>query len=135
MNPSGILNFLARFQSYELVKDIPYLDGPRRRLDVYRPRALSNVPVIVFFYGGSWQTGAKESYHFLASTFAARGYVIIVPDYRVYPEIKFPAFLQDGAEAVRWVYANAAKYGGDSKQLYVMGSFCRRPHRRHVGNG
>jgi len=129
LSPAFLLNTAARLQPYDVAKDIAYADGSRRRLDVYRPsnarqvpiQAPIQAPVIVFFYGGSWQTGSKETYLFLAATLAARGFVVIVPDYRVYPEVKFPDFLGDGAKAVRWAKDNAAAYGGDPSRVFIMG--------------
>lgn len=121
LSPAFLLNTAARIQPYDVAKDIAYADGSRRRLDVYRPGNARPAPVIVFFYGGSWQTGSKETYLFLAATLAARGYVVVVPDYRVYPEVKFPDFLGDGAKAVRWAKDNAGAYGGDPSQVFVMG--------------
>ncbi len=119
--PALLLNAVARLQHYDSLTDIAYGDGERRKLDVYRPATTRNAPVIVFFYGGSWQAGAKETYLFLASTLAARGYVVVVPDYRLYPEVTFPDFLKDGAQAIRWARDNAAAHGGDPARLYLMG--------------
>jgi acetyl esterase/lipase len=101
--------------------DISYADGARRKLDVYQPRDAANAPVIVFFYGGSWQRGDKSLYRLLAGVLTARGYVVVVPDYRIYPEVKFPDFLADGAMALRWTHDNIATFGGDSHRLFVMG--------------
>ena len=78
-------------------------------------------PVIVFFYGGSWQSGNKSIYKFVGSALARRGYVLVVPDYRVYPEVIYPAFLEDGALAVRWTKDNATLFGADPNMLFVMG--------------
>ncbi len=101
--------------------DIRYADGARQKLDVYRARRADGAPVIVFFYGGRWQSGAKGWYRILAKTLDARGYVVIVPDYRLYPEVKFPGFVTDGARALRWTRDNVAAYGGDPCRLFVMG--------------
>jgi acetyl esterase/lipase len=101
--------------------DIPYADGARRKLDVYQPRAAAGAPVVVFFYGGRWSSGAKGLYRIFAGALTARGYVVVIPDYRLYPEVKFPAFVEDGAMAVRWTRGNIAKFGGDPQRLFVMG--------------
>jgi acetyl esterase/lipase len=77
--------------------------------------------VVVFFYGGSWQSGSRDTYRFLGSALARRGIVTVVPDYRVYPEVTFPAFLEDGAAAVDWVRDNVARYGGDRERIVLMG--------------
>jgi acetyl esterase/lipase len=101
--------------------DISYGDGARRKLDVYQPRAAAGAPVIAFFYGGRWSSGAKRLYRIFAAALTARGYVVVIPDYRLYPEVKFPAFVEDGAMAVRWTRDNIAKFGGDPHRLFVMG--------------
>jgi acetyl esterase/lipase len=120
-NPAAPLNALARRDGLDVSSSLAYADGPRQTLDIYRPRDAKAAPVIVFFYGGSWQDGNKETYRFVATSLARRGYATIVPDYRVYPEIRFPAFLQDGARAVHWVTQNAAKFGGDPARIILMG--------------
>jgi acetyl esterase/lipase len=108
-------------------RDAVYGGHPRQRLDVYRPRrggaggAQELLPVIIFFYGGSWQSGAREGYGFAARALAARGFLVVVPDYRLVPEVRFPAFLEDGAEALRWVRANAAKHRGDPSRIVLVG--------------
>jgi acetyl esterase/lipase len=102
--------------------DVRYGDGPRRTLDVYVPEARpTRAPVIVFFYGGGWSSGAKGDYSFAGDAFAAQGFVTFVPDYRVYPEVRFPDFVEAAASAVRWVEANAARYGGDPDRIVLVG--------------
>jgi acetyl esterase/lipase len=103
------------------VTDFAYGDGFRHKLDVYRPRGGARAPVIVFFYGGRWQSGGKGWYRPLAAALAARGYATVVPDYRLYPEVRFPEFLIDGAHAIRWTRDNIAAFDGDPRQLFVMG--------------
>lgn len=103
-------------------KDQPFGEGPRRRLDVYVPTAgAENAPVLVFFYGGSWQSGAKDDYAFVGHALAAQGFVTVLPDYRLYPEAPFPGFLEDGAEAIAWVRDNIAAYGGDPRRIVLAG--------------
>jgi len=95
---------------------------PRQKLDVYAPAGrVENRPVLVFFYGGGWSSGHRGDYAFVADAFAARGYVVVVPDARLVPNVQFPAFLEDGARAVRWVEDNIAAYGGDPHALALMG--------------
>ena len=88
---------------------------PRQALDVYRPLGAGPHPVIVFFYGGGWECGERGQYRFVAETLTRHGYVVVIPDYRVYPEVRFPAFIEDGARAVRWARDHAAHYGGDPR--------------------
>jgi acetyl esterase/lipase len=77
--------------------------------------------VIVFFYGGSWNSGEREAYSFVGRALAARGFLVAVADYRLVPEVRFPAFLEDCAAAVRWVVAHAAGYGGDGARVVLAG--------------
>ena len=78
-------------------------------------------PSSSFFYGGNWDSGRKEDYLFLGDALARRGFVVVIPDYRVYPDVRYPAFVEDGASAVRWTLANIAAYGGDPARVSVMG--------------
>ena len=108
--------------AFRRTADVPYTQGPRGRLDVYEPRAPHHgAPVVVFFYGGNWDSGTKALYRFVGATLAARGMVVVIPDYRVYPEVRFPVFLQDNALAVRWAADHAAEHGGDAGKLFLMG--------------
>jgi acetyl esterase/lipase len=104
-----------------VTRDIAYADGARRTLDVCRPRAATAAPVVVFFYGGGWRSGNKGMYRYAGKALARRGYVAVVPDYRIYPQVLYPDFLHDGALAVRWVKDNAHKFGGDPDKIFLMG--------------
>jgi acetyl esterase/lipase len=105
----------------QLAHSIAYAERSRHRLDVCRPRKAVGAPVIVFFYGGAWQSGYKELYRYVAKALARRGYVAVVPDYRIYPEVCYPDFLDDGAFVVRWVKDNIARFGGDPDKLFLKG--------------
>lgn len=106
-----------------VAKDLAYGSGPRQRLDVYAPRGACGRPrpVVVFFYGGSWNSGTRAGYAFVGRALAAQGFVTAVPDYRLVPEVRYPAFVEDGAAAVRWITANAANYCGDGESVVLMG--------------
>lgn len=91
-------------------------------LDIYKPRdAAPGAPVVVFFYGGSWEMGTREQYRFVGSRLAQTGVVTVVADYRTWPAAGFPAFMGDAAHAVRWTRDHAAEYGGDPKRLFIAG--------------
>jgi acetyl esterase/lipase len=101
---------------------VAYGPGDRGRLDVYAPRhPTAHAPVAVFMYGGSWQSGAKSMYRFVGVALASRGIVTVIPDYRVYPEVRYPVFLQDNALAVAFAKAHAAEWGADPTKLYLIG--------------
>ncbi len=104
------------------VKDAAFGSHPRQRLDVFTPVGGSpGAPVLVFFYGGSWKNGSKEDYAFVGHALAAQGFVTVLPDYRLYPEVRFPDFLDDGAQALAWVERNIAAYGGDPSRVVLAG--------------
>ncbi|MGH7803800.1 MAG: alpha/beta hydrolase, partial [Candidatus Binatia bacterium] len=96
--------------------------GRGLELDVYRPlRSSRPAPVVIFFHGGSWQVGNRQSMSFVGRALAESGYVAVVPDYRLYPPATFPDFIADGGDAVSWVIANASEHGGDPTRIVVMG--------------
>ncbi len=104
-----------------VAQDIAFGSDPRQMLDIYKPSNASNAPVIVFFYGGSWSSGRRQDYAFAARALAAQGFVVVVPDYRLVPQVKFPAFVEDGAAAVAWTAANIARFGGNPARIGVSG--------------
>jgi acetyl esterase/lipase len=121
-SPAILVNALVPGDSYVRTSGLPYGPDPRQVLDVYRPQPdRANAPVIVFFYGGSWQDGSRASYLFVGEALAAQGFVVIIPDYRVYPQVVFPGFVEDGARAVRWSFDHAAEYGGDLHHVFLAG--------------
>lgn len=126
-SPLRALNALVPSDSYELTI-VAYGDGERRQLDLYTPRPTAERvrpaggwPLVVFFYGGSWNSGERESYRFVGEALAARGIVTVIPDYRLYPEVRYPEFLKDSAAAVAWAVREAARLGADPKRVFVMG--------------
>ena len=116
-----LVNAPTAFGSFHSVTDLPYGSGSRQRLDVYSPRDARNRPVVVFWYGGSWQMGSRAQYRFVGAALAERGFVTVLPDYRLYPEVKFPDFVDDGAQAVAWVQKHVRDYGGDPERIVLMG--------------
>ncbi len=102
-SPFTILNATIGEDGFTVHSGIRYGPDVRHALDVYVPKQLSGpLPVVVFFYGGSWRGGERADYLFAAEALTSRGYVAIVPDYRLFPDVRFPAFVEDGAKAVRW---------------------------------
>lgn len=121
--PLGVFNtFVPRDPAARSAVGQAYGSAPRQRLDVYAPRRIEAPrPIAVFFYGGSWETGRRQDYEWTARALAARGFVVVLPDYRLYPVVRFPAFLQDGAQAVRWAMDHGPAYGGDPSRIVLLG--------------
>ena len=118
---SLLANGPTQFDRVDRHTDLAYGKDPRQRLDVYSPRQAMNRPVVVFWYGGSWVTGKKSQYRFVGTTLAERGIVAIIADYRLYPQVHFPAFEEDGARAVAWVERHVQEFGGDPHHIVLMG--------------
>src|SRR4051812_37959849 len=114
-------NAPALFGDFDRRADVPYGGLPRQSLDVYVPRGARDRPIIVFWYGGGFENGRKSYYRFVGATLAEAGYVAALPDYRVYPEVKFPGFVDDGAQALAWVLEHATEIGGDPRRIYLAG--------------
>lgn len=121
-SPVRILNGVSPSGHYDRMTAIPYGAHPRQKLDLYLPKIRrSDTPLVVFFYGGGWKEGTRENYEFVASSLTGAGYGVVIPDYRLYPDVVFPAFVEDGAAAVAWSFANAARHGLDPSQVFLMG--------------
>lgn len=116
-----VANAPTEFDRIDRHADLPYGHGPRQRLDIYSPRGASGRPVVIFWYGGSWVKGKKSQYRFVGTTLAEHGIVTVIPDYRLYPQVHFPAFDEDGARAVAWVERHVRKFGGDPRHIVLMG--------------
>jgi acetyl esterase/lipase len=110
-----------------IARDVAFGPQPRQRLDLYYPSEPGagvprpGLPIIVFIHGGSWQSGSKDGYSFVGRALASRGFLVAVPNYRLVPQVRFPAFLQDNAGAVRWLIANAERHGGDPNRIVLVG--------------
>jgi acetyl esterase/lipase len=120
-SPVKVLNDLAPRDGVITTSDIPYEPGARHSLDVYAPTHATDAPVVEFIYGGNWTSGSKAMYRFVGAAMAAHGVVTVIPDYRLYPEVKFPAFVDDAAQATAWTRANIARFGGDPHRMFLMG--------------
>lgn len=107
--------------SMEVARDIAFGPDARQKLDVYAPTGAQALPCVLFIYGGSWETGSKDDYAFVGRSIAARGYVVVIADYRLVPRVRFPDFVVDGALSVRWMKDNIARYGGDPRRISVAG--------------
>jgi acetyl esterase/lipase len=122
--PTATLNALASRGSHQVTEGVAYGPLPRNKLDIYRPTASAPAggwPVVVFFYGGSWNRGERADYKFVGDALAARGVMALLADYRLYPEVRYPEFLTDSAQALAYGLNEASRLGGNPKRVFVMG--------------
>ncbi len=124
-SPLGALNALGPRDrgARRLAAGVPYGDDPRQKMDVLGPTAgpPGPRPMLVFFYGGGWDSGSRSLYGWAAHALAARGFVVAVPDYRLVPTVRFPGFIEDAAAATARFGELAEVHGGDRARLGVLG--------------
>lgn len=126
-SPAALLSGLDRVRSggdtTKLASGIGYGADPRQKLDIWAPRHPNGtaLPVVIFFYGGGWSGGSRGGYGFAGAAYASKGFVAVLPDYRLVPQVRFPSFVEDGALAVRWVRDNIARFGGDPARITLAG--------------
>lgn len=122
--PTALVNALVPASGYTREAAVAYGPHPRQALDVYVPdpaRFPGARPVVVFFYGGTWQSGERGDYRFVGEALASRGLVAVVPDYRLYPEVRYPVFMEDAAKAFAWTRRHIGSRGGDATHVVAMG--------------
>jgi acetyl esterase/lipase len=116
------LNLLVPKSGYAVHRGLAFGDDPRQKLDVYVPDGVKpGAPVLLFFYGGGWESGNRGDYRAAGQAFASAGVITVVADYRLYPQVKSPAFVEDAAGALAWVHAHIHDYGGDPQRIFVSG--------------
>ena len=118
-----VANLPTHLVEMTVERDRAYGPEPLQKLDIYMPTSAKATlsDVIVFFYGGRWTYGTKEDYRFVGATFVKEGFIVVVPDYRKYPRVHFPAFVQDGAKALAWVSDHIGKLHGNPMRVHVLG--------------
>ena len=121
-SPLRLINAVVPDGSHTLLEGLAYGDQDRQQLDVYLPKPpVSGAPMAVFFYGGSWNSGNRADYKFVGEALASQGIVTVVADYRLSPEVRYPVFLQDSAQAVKRVLADANGWGVSPERIFLMG--------------
>lgn len=120
-SPAALLNVGVPCTGYRVQRDIVYGPHPRHRMDLYAPQEGDKrdrrSPTVLFFYGGAFRAGRKSEYRFVGGALTKAGLTVAIPDYRIYPEARFPNFLQDGAMAAAKVLQLNVAPGG----LFLMG--------------
>lgn len=128
---AGLFNAVVRERGVDVTRDVAYGKGARHKLDIYRPlrgvhrarpKEVDHSPIVIFLYGGSWQQGERAQYEFVGKALARKGVTTVIPDYRLYPEVKFPAFMDDAADAYVWVARTLAqRVDGHARPIVLIG--------------
>ncbi len=105
--------------------DITYAKvSKRQKLDVFRPSGSEKLPIVLFVHGGAWFMGDKDFFgvhRSVAKSIATKGFVVIATNYRLSPDVKHPAHVEDVAKALAWVFANPTIHGGDVTKVSLVG--------------
>lgn len=121
-SPLQLLNATVTKDGYDTFPDIAYGPHPRQKLDIHVPTSIRpNGDVVIFYHGGRWQFGDKDDYHFAAQAFTSKGYITVIPNFQLYPDVRFPVFNQDAARAFSWVEKNIKIYSGNSRRIFIAG--------------
>ena len=121
-SPAGLVNLVVPRAGYHIVRDLAYGADPRQKLDLYIPdRHAGSASVLLFFYGGAWDSGNKSDYLAFGQAFASQGMIVAIADYRLYPQIRFPAFVADAAQALVYLHAQIGRHGGDPARIFIAG--------------
>lgn len=125
--------------SYCTDKDISYVPDSemdayrleRCKLDIYYPENKRDFSTIVWFHGGGMEGGSK----FIPKELTEQGFAVVAVNYRLSPKAKNPAYIEDAAEAVAWVFKNIEKYGGRKDRIFCFRPFCGRLSFIDSGDG
>ncbi len=124
-------------EGIEAIRDIPYLSKSKRQLhlDLYRPLvAPRKMPVVIMIHGGGWRSGSKEMMAGFASHLSYYGYTVIVPEFRLSLEAKYPAAIDDIKDVIQWCYKNEKKHQLNNRQLVVLGTSSGAQMASQLGN-
>lgn len=100
--------------------DLRYGDGPSETLDLFLP-AQSGAPVLVYLHGGYWRALDKSDFSFVAPAFTQAGALVVVPNYALCPAVSVEDITWQMVRALRWVWQEAARHGGDPQRIAVVG--------------
>ncbi len=125
-NGPAVLNAIDRLaggaRNVELVHRETIGTSPRQKILVYNMAGDDQPkPVIIFFHGGSWNSGDPDDYTFVARALVPKGFTVVLAGYRLVPGGEYPAMLEDTAKAVAWAKANIGRYNGDAERIFIAG--------------
>ncbi len=113
--------------SYKLIENLTYSDVyegvktdymlERCKLDIYYPENKKDFATVVWFHGGGLNSGQK----YISNELKNKGIAVVAVNYRLYPKVKCPVYIEDAAASVAWVFRNIEKYGGSRMKIFVSG--------------
>jgi acetyl esterase/lipase len=119
-SPLAYINFQVS-RDLQVARDLPYGPEDRQVLDVYTRGDVPSKGTVIFVHGGYWDEGSKNDYPFLADSLTEQGFITVVVNYRLVPDVTFPKYVEDVALAVKWTTENIDQYGGNVDNIFLMG--------------
>ncbi len=119
-SPLTLVNAIGQDDGISRVETYAYGDLPRQQLDAYFPKK-SNGKLVFFIYGGSWMSGDKAEYRFVARNLTRQGFTVVIADYRLYPKVRFPVFVEDSAQALAWTWGQLDRWSVQDNGVFVVG--------------
>ena len=118
--PGVLFNAMVSEKNIAVTRGLAYGPLARQKLDIYHAApGIERKAIVIFYYGGGWRRGEREIYRFIGAALATQGFTTVVPDYRLYPQAVFPAFMEDAAQAYDYVEKNLN--AGKSDRIVLMG--------------
>lgn len=121
IKPTDVLNAVSPNSTYAVTKDVSFGPLERMKLDIYQPTDQPNGETVVFIYGGAWRMGSKDDYEFVAQSLTANGYTVVIPDYRLYPMVQYPAIIDDVALAIDYLKSNTTEIASGTENFILIG--------------
>ncbi len=119
---ASFLSMVTAERGVVIEDELAYGPLPRHRADIYTSAATpDDGPILLFIYGGGWDSGERSYYGFVGSAFAAKGITTVIPDYRLFPEVKYPVFMHDVAQAYAWVHRKFCAPGKPPRPIFICG--------------
>ncbi len=116
---TDLINAMLSDESYQLT-EMNYGMHARKQMSIYLPKHPSGKPPVFFIYGGTWRNGERHDYQFVAHALIELGFPVIIPDYRLFPEVRFPAFIDDIADAIAYTEQHSADVLGVPLTGYIL---------------
>ncbi len=120
-SPLALVDATLPTEGWTQREALEYGSDPRQKLDIYLPAEDKPRALLVFFYGGGWDSGDRADYRFIAAAFTSAGYAVAIPDYRLYPQVRYPEFLEDSAKAVAALAKHPELAGLMPERTFLIG--------------
>ena len=114
---AALINVATGESGLHVERGIAYGAKENQAYDLYEPADGTADALVIFYHGGGWRSGSRSMYKFVGASLAKQGFAVAIPGYRLYPQVTFPAFVEDAALAFSVIHQREAK----GRPVFVMG--------------